>query len=82
MTLTRRNAITAATAITGLTLVAGIADAQERHPRIRAAIRALQEAKEEMQHADHDFGGHRVDAIRECDAAIHQLEEALRYDRR
>jgi hypothetical protein len=81
MSLTRRNAMTAA-AVAGLTLVAGMADAQEGHPRIRAAIRALREAKDEMQAADHDFGGHRVDAIKECDRAIEQLELALRYDRR
>ncbi len=42
------------------------------HPEIREAIRALERAKEHMQHAAHDFGGHRADALRACDEAIHQ----------
>jgi hypothetical protein len=83
MTITRRAAITAS-AITGLALTAGLAAAQERreqHPKIRAAIRALQQAKDDMQHAAHDFGGHRVDALRACDQAIEQLRLALNYDK-
>lgn len=54
----------------------------ERHPAIRAAIRSLEKAKDEMQHANHDFGGHRVDAIKACDEAIHQLQLALQYDKK
>lgn len=53
----------------------------ERHPAIRAAIRALEKAKIEMQNADHDFGGHRVAALAECDSAIAQLRLALQYDK-
>jgi hypothetical protein len=34
-----------------------------------------------MQHAAHDFGGHRVEALRATDEAIHQLEICLKYDR-
>lgn len=54
----------------------------ERHPAIRAAIRSLEQAKDEMQHAAHDFGGHRVEAIKACDEAIHQLQLALQYDKK
>src|SRR5579859_6506846 len=50
-----------------------------RHPAIRAAISALERAKADMQAAAHDFGGHRVDAIAACDAAIAQLKLALQY---
>ena len=53
----------------------------EPHPEIREAIASLRRAKEHMEHAAHDFGGHRVEAIRATDVAIHQLEECLRYDR-
>ena len=83
MHITRRTAFTTA-AMGGLTLVAGLSSAQaaERHPKIRAAIRSLEQAKDEMQHADHDFGGHRVDAIKECDEAIRQLKLALQYDKK
>jgi hypothetical protein len=80
MDMTRRATLTAAAAATGLTLVAGIAAAEERHPRIRAAIRALQNARVDLEHADHDFGGHRVEAIRAIDVALDQLRRALRYD--
>ena len=82
MHISRRTALTTA-AMGGLTLVAGLSSAQaaERHPKIRQAIRALEAAKDDLQHADHDFGGHRADALRECDEAIKQLKLALQYDK-
>jgi hypothetical protein len=54
---------------------------QERHPEIRHALRALENAKDHLQNADHDFGGHRVDAINACNQAMEQLKICLRYDR-
>jgi len=84
MTLSRRTALASATlAGLGLAFVAENAEAQarEEHPKIRQAIRALEAAKDDMQHAEHDFGGHRVDAIRASDEAIRQLQLALNYDR-
>ena len=57
------------------------AAAAERHPEIREAIEALRRAKGHMEHAAHDFGGHRVEAIRATDVAIHQLEDCLKYDK-
>ncbi len=53
----------------------------EPHPEIREAIASLRRAKEHMEHAAHDFGGHRVEALRATDVAIHQLEDCLKYDR-
>ena len=53
----------------------------ERHPHIRGAIRELQEAKQELQTARHDFGGHREDAVKAVDEAIRQLRQALQYDK-
>jgi hypothetical protein len=53
----------------------------EPHPEIRAAIRSLERAKDHLQHAAHDFGGHRVDAIAAIDAALRQLHIALDYDK-
>ena len=55
---------------------------REPHPEIRKAITALERAKSDMQHASHDFGGHRVAAIQACDRAIEQLRLALQYDKR
>lgn len=53
----------------------------EPHPEINAAIRALERAKLHLQHAAHDFGGHRVEAIRAIDGALEQLKLALQYDK-
>ena len=58
------------------------AEKNERHPHIRRALRELREAKKEMKTAAHDFGGHRVEAIEAVDAAIKQLEIALKYDKK
>jgi hypothetical protein len=55
--------------------------AAEPHPEIREAIAALRRAKGHMEHAAHDFGGHRVEAIRATDDAIRQLEECLKFDK-
>jgi hypothetical protein len=53
----------------------------EPHPEIREALGSLRRAKEHMQHAAHDFGGHRVEAIQATDAAIRQLELCLKFDK-
>jgi len=50
-----------------------------RHPRIERALGALQEARGELDRAPHDFGGHRVDALRAIDEAIRQLQVCLQY---
>jgi hypothetical protein len=55
---------------------------QERHPRIRAAIDSLRDANEYMRTAAHDFCGHRVQAMRDTDAALRQLRLAQECDRR
>jgi transcription elongation GreA/GreB family factor len=72
--------------LTGLGLTsqapAPAAQKEERHPHIRRAIEELREARRELRESDHDFGGHRKEAIEAVDRAIRQLEEALRHDRR
>ena len=57
------------------------AAAPEPHPEIRAAIASLRRARQHMQDAAHDFGGHRVEALKATDEAIHQLEVCLQYDK-
>ena len=54
----------------------------ERHPAIHAAINALERAKVELQHADHDFGGHRAAAVAECEKALRELRLALEFDKK
>ena len=53
----------------------------EKHPEIRDALGALRRAKEHMEHAAHDFGGHRVEAIEATNRAIEQLELCLKFDK-
>jgi len=86
MDLTRRSTLAGAVAAAGIALAAtsAVADepeGKEKHPQIRRAIRSLEEAKDYMQHAAHDFGGHREAALHECDEAIKQLREALKFDK-
>ncbi|HTU32363.1 MAG TPA: hypothetical protein VMF66_01015 [Candidatus Acidoferrum sp.] len=49
------------------------------HPEIRAAMDALRQARGNLDHASHDFGGHRVAAIKHIDAAMHELETCMKY---
>jgi hypothetical protein len=53
----------------------------EPHPEIRAAINSLRNAKNHLEHADHDFGGHRVEAIAAVDHALEQLNVCLKFDK-
>jgi len=53
----------------------------EKHPQINAAIKALENAREHLQKAAHDFGGHRVDAIGSIDKALEQLRLAKQFDK-
>jgi hypothetical protein len=62
-----------------LLMMSSPSPAAGRHPQIHAAIDALQRAKMHLQEAAHDFGGHRVDAIRAIDEASRQLEICLQY---
>lgn len=64
-----------------MTITPNYAVRREQHPEIRRAIADLEQAKYAMQHAAHDFGGHRADAVRACDNAIAQLRLALQFDR-
>ncbi len=72
--------------VLGLVLCAGITlfaqNERAMHPRIASAIAALRDAREYMQSAPHDFGGHKVAAIRATDEAIKQLNFALQYRER
>lgn len=53
----------------------------EPHPQIREALESLRRAKAHMEHAAHDFGGHRVEALKATDEAIRQLEICLKFDK-
>ncbi|MEP6574089.1 MAG: hypothetical protein ABJD11_15420 [Gemmatimonadota bacterium] len=56
-------------------------DKAEAHPEINSALLALDNAKTHLEHADHDFGGHRVQALQAIETAMQQLKLAVEYDR-
>jgi hypothetical protein len=66
----------------GSDVPAGALEQKEKHPHIRAALSELKEARKELKEADHDFGGHRVEAIESIDKAIVQLEKCLKFDKK
>lgn len=45
--------------------------------QLREGLHVLQATKKTLESADHDYGGHRVDAIKAMSAAEHQLRLAL-----
>jgi hypothetical protein len=59
----------------------GSAGVRERHPLIRQAVNALRSARSDLQHAAHDYCGHRVEALEATNAALNQLGRALACDR-
>ncbi len=64
----------------GLVLGASLAWTAERHPAIRSAQKDLMHAKTALEHADHDFAGHRVKALEHINAALEELRMAIAAD--
>ena len=48
--------------------------AQGRHPEIEAALDSLRGARAHLMEAKHDYHGHRAEALKHVDAAIHEAE--------
>jgi hypothetical protein len=56
---------------------------EERHPVIRQAIGELEHTRDILVHdAARDFKGHRAEAVKHIDQALHELHEALEVDER
>ncbi|MEW6279787.1 MAG: hypothetical protein AB1758_14260 [Candidatus Eremiobacterota bacterium] len=51
-------------------------------PKMQAALDHLQAAKANLELATPDKGGHRAQALKYCQMAIHEIREGMRYDRR
>jgi len=58
-----------------LTAVASYDD--DDQPHMKAALEHLKKAKEELELAKHDKGGHRVAAIKATDSAIAHVKEGI-----
>jgi len=50
-----------------------------KHPRLREALQALENAKKHLEAAPKEFGGHRVKAIEHINQAIEECKAALQY---
>lgn len=59
-------------------LTAKVKRAGPHHPHMHYALHELKEARVELKEAAHDFGGHREKALKAVDAAIVQIEIALK----
>jgi hypothetical protein len=55
---------------------------KEDHPHIEAAMKALENAKHQLETAAHDFDGHRVKAIDHVNQALEECHAALRADKK
>lgn len=51
-------------------------------PHMQNALGALQNARSQLQQADHNKGGHRVRAIELIDQAIAEVQAGIDYARR
>lgn len=49
------------------------------HPEIDDAMRLLNEAQDHLNHASHDFGGHRLAAMDHISKALDELHKAVEY---
>ncbi len=61
--------------------IAASALTAERHPEIHRAQRYLEQARGALEHASHDYAGHRVKAIEHIKEAQEELRMALESDK-
>jgi len=75
----RKRVLSSLAVLAFMVVLSSPSPAAGRHPEIERALSALANAKDHLNHAAHDFGGHRVDAIRAIDEADRQLRICLQY---
>ena len=66
--------------VLGMLVMPGVAAAEDQ-PHMRAALEALEQAKQHLQQAEHDKGGHRAKALELTNQAITHVKEGMKYDR-
>ena len=54
---------------------------KERHAAVHAALHKLEKARQDLEKAAHNYGGHRVKAIQDIDLAIQELRAALKFEK-
>ncbi len=55
---------------------------REKRPEIDSAMTHLREAKQNLEHAAHDFSGHRVAALKHVNEALEECRLALASDKK
>ncbi|CAK6689425.1 hypothetical protein [Synechococcus sp. CBW1107] len=71
-------------AVTTLAAVAAFTvqvPAQANQPNMKAALMSLNQARQSLEKATHDKGGHRVKAIQLIDEAIREVEAGMESGR-
>jgi hypothetical protein len=72
----------AAPLIAAFAMMAAPASSHADQPHMHAALKALQDAKGELQKASGDKGGHRSSAGKLIDQAIDEVRAGIEYDRK
>lgn len=75
------NGIKVVIAVLAMMVFSGAALA-ERQPAMEAALKNLQEARQNLNQASKDKGGHRVKAIKLIDHAIEEVQAGIKFDNR
>ena len=82
----RRKQLVAILAVTAFVTALGAAQSipaqAKNQPRMERAVALLIEAREQLQKASHDKGGHRVKAIHQINKAITEVRKGTRFDNR
>ena len=76
----KRSKLFALTLVLGLLTVpiSAVANYEdEDQPHMQAALESLQQAKQHLEQAKHDKGGHRVAAIKAIDSAITHVKAGM-----
>ena len=81
MTTMFRNALIVGGFVTSMGLGAAIGVAVADQPLMHDALTNLRQARNNLEHATADKGGHRVTAIRLVDQAITEVQAGIDYDR-
>ncbi len=74
-----RNAVVATVAALSLGAVSAAVSRAEDQPHMQHALEALKTAKHDLEQARPDKGGHREEALKKVDDAIHQVEDGIRF---
>jgi hypothetical protein len=53
---------------------------KERHAELRSALRALERACDDLQKGAHDYGGERVEALKDTNKASAEVRQAISKD--